>query len=314
METSDTFFFYDGSTVVGPHSGKEISEMHAAGMLKPESQICTANDHGWKSLKDFPELLKNVVAHKPRKLMPKEGSEVADQTVKSVAGKVADTDEPADDEDEDIDSGGKFTPIRKIRSLLNSLWEAQRESIIATIRNEELDDKYEHKRKEHVQIKTDVRDLALEYWRRSRVLVEWIRDLTWEDGEERGDYRKKLTPGQTDANFEKVMEWLENAGLAELAGCYAFKKGKDYIYIGMTEGTLKDRLKQHQDKIYWSDATHIRIVIPKHKSKTSRLERLLILQHQPDRNRNEGNSSGGSQADDCLELITKEINELLTDG
>jgi len=69
MEGSDTFFFYDGSTVVGPHSGKEIAEMHEAGTLKPESQICTANDQSWKSLKEFPELLKTVSEHKPPKLI-----------------------------------------------------------------------------------------------------------------------------------------------------------------------------------------------------------------------------------------------------
>ena len=60
MQTSDTFFFYDGTKVVGSHTAQEISEMFHKGLLKEDSQVCTANDHGWKALKDFPELTAKV--------------------------------------------------------------------------------------------------------------------------------------------------------------------------------------------------------------------------------------------------------------
>ena len=85
------------------------------------------------------------------------------------------------DQDEDEEGGERqFTPIRSIRALFNDLWEAQRESIIARIKNEELDDRYEKKRKEHLEIKARIEELVLEYWRRGGVLDDWIKDLVWE--------------------------------------------------------------------------------------------------------------------------------------
>jgi len=43
-----------------------------------------------------------------------------------------------------------------------------------------------------------------------------------------------------------------------------------------------------------------------------RLERLMILRHQPERN--DGNSKVGSEADEVLDFIVSEINDLLIDG
>lgn len=313
METSDTFFFYDGTNVLGPHSGAELSQMFHAGLIKTDTQICTANDHGWKLLKDFPLLLE-----KPSEGTRRGSGEVkpeGDQEVKREAGKIVVTNDDDDPDDEEE----MFTPIRSVRGLLNDLWEAQRESIIAKIKDEKLDEKYEKKRKEHTEIKAKVEELILEYWRRGKVLDAWIRDLTWEgknqDGEpERGDYRKKLKVGDLDGNFEMAMEWIEAVGISKLAGCYAFREGKgNYIYIGETDN-LGRRLKQHEGQEFWSRATHLRILIPDRSTSVLKLERLLILKHQPERNKHDGITTEGSKADEVLDLITTEINELLIDG
>ena len=314
MQTSDTFFFYDGTKVVGSHTAQEISEMFHKGLLKEDSQVCTANDHGWKALKDFPELTAKV-KEKSRVVVASEKG-VADQEVKAVVAPSEDDSASQDDDEDDEEKGGdkRFSPIRSVRALFNDLWEAQRESIIARIKNEELDSRYEKKRKEHLEIKAKVEEAVLDYWRKSGVLDDWIKDLIWEGKKgELGDYRKKLKQGDLHGNFERMMKWLNDSGLAELAGVYSFRNKKTRIYIGQSDN-LGRRLKQHEGQFFWGEATNLRILIPKHKASTMRLERLMILRHQPERNRNDGNSKVGSEADEVLDFIISEINDLLTDG
>ena len=113
-----------------------------------------------------------------------------DNARKQTGAKIVQDDDEDYEEDEE-----RLTPIKSIRALLNDLWEAQRESIISKIKNEELSEKYEKKRKEHTEIKDSVEELVLEYWRRGKVLDAWIRDLIWEGEDEKGDYRKKLKKG-----------------------------------------------------------------------------------------------------------------------
>ena len=312
MDNSNTFFYFDGTNVIGPHAGSEINEMFHKGLLQEDSQVCTANDHGWKALKDFPSLIAKK-EEKKRAVVAKDKGE-ADQEVKAGASANEEV-SITQDQDEDEEGGERqFTPIRSIRALFNDLWEAQRESIIARIKNEELDDHYEKKRKEHLEIKARIEELVLEYWRRGGVLDDWIKDLVWEGKNgERGDYLKKLKQGDLHGNFERAMKWMEESGLGELSGVYSFRNGKKRIYIGQSDN-LGRRLKQHEGQFFWGEATHLRILIPKHKASTMRLERLMILRHQPERNRNDGNSKVGSEADEVLDFIVSEINDLLTDG
>jgi len=320
MQASDTFFYFDGSNVIGPHTSAELSELFHAKALTLDTQVCTSNDHGWKPLSQFPQLMSEPAKRQRLVTAVEQQSDAGDmQEVKPGAdaqddvtmGRPGQKDE---EEDEESDVIKRFTPIKTVRSLLNDLWEAQRESIISQIKNEELDEKYEKKRKEHLEIKEKVRDLVHEYWRRSGVLDDWINDLIWKgkDGEW-GDYLKKLKQGDIHGNFEKVIIWLEESGLGELAGVYSFRNGKKRIYIGQTN-LLKKRMKDHEGQYFWGEATHLRILIPQHKASREKLERLMILRHQPEDNGNKGNSVAGSKADEVLDFIIKEINDLLTDG
>ena len=305
---SDSLFYYDGTKVVGSHTAREIQELFQSGKLKEDSQICTANDHTWKLLKEFPHLMikpeevKRAVVEKPETAPP-------DNTKKPTSGAIE-----SDEDDEDDEEDERLTPIKSIRALLNDLWEAQRESIIARVKNEDLSERHEKKRKEHPDIKDSIEELVLEYWRRSRVLDDWIRDLIWESEDEKGDYTKKLKKGDSDANFATAIKWVEALGVDETAGCYAFRDGKNnYIYIGKAE-ELRRRLQQHEGMEFWAKATHLRLLIPQHKASVLKLERLLLLKYDPERNKIAGHSTQGSRADQVLELINAEINELLTDG
>jgi predicted GIY-YIG superfamily endonuclease len=304
---SDSLFYFDGTSVVGSHTAREIQELFQGGKLKEDTQICTANDHTWKLLKDFPHLMikpeevKRPFVEKPEPTPP-------DNTKKPPSGAIEN-----DDDDEDDEEDERLTPIKSIRALLNDLWEAQRESIIARVKNEDLSERHEKKRKEHSEIKDSIEELVLEYWRRSKVLDDWIRDLIWESEDEKGDYTKKLKKGDSDANFATAIKWVEALGVDETAGCYAFREGKNnYIYIGKAEG-LKRRLQQHEGMEFWARATHLRLLIPQHKASVLKLERLLLLKHDPERNKIAGHSTQGSRADQVLEMINAEINELLTD-
>jgi predicted GIY-YIG superfamily endonuclease len=304
---SDSLFYFDGTSVVGSHTAREIQELFQGGKLKEDTQICTANDHTWKLLKDFPHLMikpeevKRPFVEKPETTPP-------DNTKKPPSGAIEN-----DDDDEDDEEDERLTPIKSIRALLNDLWEAQRESIIARVKNEDLSERHEKKRKEHSEIKDSIEELVLEYWRRSKVLDDWIRDLIWESEDEKGDYTKKLKKGDSDANFATAIKWVEALGVDETAGCYAFREGKNnYIYIGKAEG-LKRRLQQHEGMEFWARATHLRLLIPQHKASVLKLERLLLLKHDPERNKIAGHSTQGSRADQVLEMINAEINELLTD-
>jgi predicted GIY-YIG superfamily endonuclease len=248
-----------------------------------------------------PEEVKRPFVEKPEATPP-------DNTKKPQSGAIEN-----DDDDEDDEEDERLTPIKSIRALLNDLWEAQRESIIARVKNEDLSERHEKKRKEHSEIKDSIEELVLEYWRRSKVLDDWIRDLIWESEDEKGDYTKKLKKGDSDANFATAIKWVEALGVDETAGCYAFREGKNnYIYIGKAEG-LKRRLQQHEGMEFWARATHLRLLIPQHKASVLKLERLLLLKHDPERNKIAGHSTQGSRADQVLEMINAEINELLTD-
>jgi len=215
---------------------------------------------------------------------------------------------------ETINIEKRLAPIKTIRSLLDDLWEAQRESIIAHIKNEELDERFEMKRKGHLETKERIRGLVVEYWRRGGVLDEWINDLiTQGKNGEWGGFIKKFKQSDVHGNFERTLAWLDESGLGEKAGVYSFEKDKQRIYVGESE-RLEKRLRQHQGYFAWGEATHIRILIPKRKSNRDKLERMMILRHLPADNGNEGKSVSGSKADDVLEFISEEINDLLTDG
>jgi len=93
--------------------------------------------------------------------------------------------------------------------------------------------------------------------------------------------------------------------------------GKEYIYIGKAgggESNLGRRLHDHRRSVYFERATHLRIIIPGHKSWISKLERLLLLSY-PNSQYNDGTpNKGNNPADNMLDMLDREINDLLTDA
>jgi len=77
---------------------------------------------------------------------------------------------------------------------------------------------------------------------------------------------------------------------------------------------LGQRLKQWEKASFWLESTHLRILILKFKSQTTKLERLLIMLYQPMQNERPGDKGGNNPADKVLEMIHSEIQILLVDG
>jgi hypothetical protein len=321
----DEFYYYDGEATTGPHSLREIQEIYALGMITSRTPVVQTGDREWKTLGAYCDL--NAPECQPLEL------DFDEQTASAELGAVLEspsTESPAEEqpalpavatatveeqqesirEDEEEMKQHRTTRhqlLRQIRAELDQLWEAQRESIIARIRYEPLDKAYEATRKRNREIYRVIEENAMEYWRRTGLLVYWIREMTWREH----DFTFRLR-GKTEADkYASLQAWLEESRLADFAGCYCFKNGRDYMYIGQA-GVLRDRIKQHEKKTYFTYANAVRVVIPKNKRQLNQLERLLILAHSPNENSNCG-VTGKTPVDDCLEFIRGEIKELITD-
>ncbi len=100
------------------------------------------------------------------------------------------------------------------------------------------------------------------------------------------------------------------------------EKNDEYLYVGQSS-CLESRVSAYEDKYFFKDATHIRILVPSfsgcrskihYKRKLNALERLLLLQYQPLKNKDKNGHKGYNDADECLNYIMGEVKELATDA
>lgn len=322
----DKFYYFDGQSVIGAHSLQEMQEMYAMATISTQTPVIKLGEKDWQSLGTYCDLnapecqpleldfdsvpalngaqamATEALAENPANEQPPDQPEVSITATEEQKESIREEDETLKQQ-----RTTRHQLLRQIRTGLDSLWEAQRESIIARIKFETLDKTYEATRRRNRDIYRLIEENALEYWQRSGLLTFWIRDLTWRDH----DFTYRLR-GKTEADkYANLQAWLEESRLAELAGCYCFKNGREYIYIGQA-GVLCDRIKQHEKKTYFTYANAVRIIIPKYKRRLNQLERLLILAHHPSENGTVG-IAGKTPVDDCLEFIRGEIKELITD-
>lgn len=198
--------------------------------------------------------------------------------------------------------------LRIVRKDLDALWECQREAIISAIRDEELDEAYQATRRQNKEIYRKIEEAALNYWRISGLLRQWVGDLTWQDA----DFSRKLRGKDEFDRYADLQQWLQDKGVAEYSGCYCFKTKGKYVYVGRAT-VLRDRLKNYEKSKYLLlPEVTARVIIPKYKTQIGKMERMLILLHEPEENRNTGDA-GKNPVDDCLTFIRNEVKELLTD-
>ena len=306
------YYCMDGQTVEGPYSELEIKGLWNEGTLKSQTLVCPAGEKEWLQISSIQFSVGKEVEIERQSPDQTSAGECTTVDHQAIASAGNDKDDLVE---EDEDKGhGKYQLIRSIRADLDLLWKAQRESIISQLRGLELDAEYETTRKQAKLIKERVKEAAQLYWKKTRAYDRWIADLVWNDC----DIQRKLRGNGCAEKHEDAVEWLTKAKLINEAGCYCFKKGKDYLYIGkagMSKDTnLGSRLKDHRRAVYFEQSTHLRIIIPRHKTWISKLERLLLLNY-PHPIYNEATpTTGNNPADSLIDLLETEMNELLTDG
>ena len=148
---------------------------------------------------------------------------------------------------------------------------------------------------------------------KNRSYDAWIEELVWKDC----DIQRRLRGEGCEEKYEDAKQWLTDAKLLDEAGCYCFKESKNYLYIGKAgtgDYTLGRRLHDHRRSVYFERATHLRIIVPRYKTWISRLERLLLLNYPYAQYNDATPAMGRNPADDILEMLMSEMDDLLTDG
>jgi hypothetical protein len=300
--SNQTYFYSISGTVEGPHSPGEIVDLLSEGVLTHTVHLIKSGDPDWKTVADFHDIIGLLEERKK----PKEdmGSGPA-STILSTAEERAETE--AEQEEIKTRRRSRHAMLRSIRSSLDQLWDAQREAIIARIKDEDLDVEFESTRKGHKAIYQGIEQTVIEYWKADGILSAWTKDLTWNDA----DFTLKFKSKDEAGKFEETIAWLVSKNLAGLPAVYCFICGKEYIYVGQARD-IGARFKQHEQKIFFSRADRVRVVIPQNKKMLNKLERLIILNRQPTENRSPGVCKN-NPADDCMEFIRREIKELISD-
>ena len=303
-----SLYISDGQQVLGPWDAFEaLTYVKGQNLDVKKWQVCDTS-HVWKQLEpELPRLaLEAVVPTVPPTYGNDEGGQLG--PTKTFAG-IKDT----------IDEAGALERLAKIRVILDSLWHRQRERIVATIKYREPSDKLQVTDEELEKFKEQMTSLMVQYWQKAGTIVEWVKKLTWGSPEEMGDCYFPLNGKDVPSKMEEVRTKLKENELDEQQGCYCFMKGREYLYIGQTHENTSDSGKEkptiagrvlygHKNKDGWGETDGMRIIIPRNVKNTKKLERLLILAYNPPKNTADGHKT--SAADDCIETIAAELEEL----
>ena len=315
----EEYYYSDGTEKAkGPHNAAEIRELLQEQLINPSTPMWSPGDTGWQELQRLPEYKEitgeapkcdheNTVISKALKETPPAPDEKPQVVISSQTAedKAEVKDEVAQDE---AKKATRHQLLRTVRKDLDALWECQREAIISAIKDVELDESYQATRAQNKQLYKEIEKSALNYWRISGLLRRWVGNLTWQDA----DFSRRLRGTNEFERYADLHQWLEDKQVAEYSGCYCIKSARKYIYAGRAT-VLRERFKQYEKSKYFllPDLT-IRIIIPKYKTQIGKMERMLILLHEPEENRNTGDT-GKNPVDDCLNFIRNEVKELLTD-
>jgi hypothetical protein len=298
------YFLSDNTQVLGPFIPEEvITVINSRNLDVNKWQICDSS-HIWKPLPpEIPKLAGKIIStNDPEKPNdgPGDGEEQIPGNLKFPHY-----------QKEKYDRNAGLEEIASIRGVLDILWVKQRERIISKVKNKKIKSDHLLSAKdgeEHIE-KTSKE--IIQYWRKTGIIVDWIKSLTWGKNDEIKDFFFEFKETDPSNREEEAAKKIEEFDLAK-PGCYCFMRQDKYVYIGMTEDCLYKRLKfGHKGKRYWSDSDSLRILIPRYAKQIKRLERLLILNYDPAENDSPGHKC--SAADDVLEIIQGEVAELISD-
>jgi hypothetical protein len=307
------YYYADNQKPQGPHTLGEIHDLQKDGIIDGETLIWRPGDTEWTKFSQLPEFIEQAVSTEEGVIAKalketEHAPDSADAQKPIVEHSVEDAAEKKEEEaEEKVKRVSRHQLLRNIRKDLDALWDCQREALIAAVKDEELAEVYQATRKQNKEIYKRIEETTILFWRSSGVLRRWVEAYTWNDA----DFTRKLRGKSEAEKYDDLQQWLEDKEISGLTGCYCFKKEKQYIYVGRAE-CLSERIKQHRQKFFFTYADSVRIIIPKYKTQVGKLERLLILQHDPTENGNLG-ESGRNPADNCFDFIKAEIQQLLVD-
>ena len=301
-------YYYNGEEeAMGPYTRGQIFRFLEDDILTPKTLVFREDDANWSPIGKHPDF----------------------QDADTEPPEIEETDLPEPSEEEQastIEDQAKLDEtktqipklLQSIRKELDTLWECQREAILARIMDDDLDEDLEEIRKESNVAYSRIEEMVVESWRKDGQLLSWICSHIRKNA----DYTFPVPmEDKRSVRMQKIRSWLQTIGLNDLRGCYCWKKEDAYLYVGQT-GALESRISTYEDKYFFREATHIRILIPnctgcrnkKHfRDKLYALERLLLLQYQPSENRDHIGHKGNNNADETLSYIMGEVQELATD-
>ena len=294
------YFVSGEEEALGPYTRSQIDRFLEDGILTEKTQIWKEGEKDWVTLGNHPDFSDMEAAlQQPSKEEQSSADEDRAKLKKSKA---------------EIPK-----LLESIQEDLDALWECQRAAILARIMGEDLEDELEDIRAESCDYYKRIEEKSIECWRKDGQLLKWITGCI----RKHADYTFPIpVEDDPDLRMDTICAWLQTVGLSGLKGCYCWKNNDRYLYVGQAS-RLETRIKSYKIRDFFSKTTHIRIMIPSFggcstkthfKRKLNALERLLLLQYQPEENRDKNGHKGHNDADDCLNYIMGEVRELATDA
>ena len=303
-------YYYNGEEeAMGPYTRGQIFRFLEDSIITPELLVFREDDANWAPIEEHPDF-------QDAETDPPEPEET-DLPEPSTEEQISTIEDQAK-----LDKTKTEIPklLQSIREELDVLWECQREAILARIMDDDLDEDLEKIRKESAKTYARIQEMVIDYWRKNGQFLQWIQNCI----RKHADYTFPISMDDSRSlRMQKIRGWLQTVGLNSLRGCYCWKKDDEYLYVGQSS-SLETRINNYEDRYFFKDATHIRILIPnfsdsfgskaKMKRKLNALERLLLLQYQPIKNKDKQGHKGYNNADECLNYIMGEVKELATDA
>lgn len=295
------FYYATEGTPKGPFTRNEIFRFLEDNIINPATMVIESKETEWRQASEHPIFSELV-------------SELFDSTITGAnEGDLPQTDQQAKTK--------KDIPglLLNIREKLDKLWACQREAIMSRITDSDLDEDMETFRENSSKFFREIEPLVIDCWRANGKLLGLINENLAPHGE---FIHELAVNSDRRMRMDRLLSWIKTTGLRNLKGCYCWKNGDSYLYVGQTID-FSTRLAQHKAHFMVDQATHVRILIPnlkgyngsrQHKRRLNVLERLLILQYRPTVNDDKNGHKGNNQIDDCLSYIMNEIKELASDA
>lgn len=309
------YYILKGEASDGPYTLTELQDLFLRKIIAAETPVGRAGEPHYQTLSSYCDL--SAIPLAPQSTVsPDVPDDLPAEDIQSIPSVARDENEREsereDQENEETESRTKHQLISTIGKQFNLFWECQREVIIARIKDADVNSaEFKDACQRRAEFRESIKKNALEYWRRSGVLKKWIDDLIWAEG----DCTHKLKGDDEFERFDDLMRWIQHKEVAQLNGCYCWKRGREYVYVGKARAeTFEEKFEHYRKSKYLLTCDAVRVLVSKHKAATERLERMLIFLYRPPPKENKREGDKGktpSPVDKCWAYLDKELDQLM---